>query len=158
MNPQTNFFSGMVVGAGLMYMLDPARGKRRRALVRDQVVHGAHELGDVGDRIAGKSQDLRHRARGALAETRARWRQEEVDDDVLEARVRAEIGRVASDPGAIEVTARNGRVTLTGSVPEGETQDLLATVGSVRGTEEVESRLQVQTDSEPLPGRAQGSD
>src|SRR4051812_35769009 len=31
------------LGAGLMYFLDPDRGRRRRALVRDQFIHALHE-------------------------------------------------------------------------------------------------------------------
>jgi osmotically-inducible protein OsmY len=151
-NRQANFVSGMLVGAGLMYMLDPARGRRRRALLRDQVVHGAHELEDVGGRIEGKSRDLRSRARGAVAETRARMQPEDVDDSVLEARVRTEIGRAVSNPGAVHVAAREGRVTLSGSVPEYEVEELLSRAASVRGVDGVENRLDVRAD----PGEVSG--
>jgi osmotically-inducible protein OsmY len=151
-NNQANFVSGMMVGATLMYLLDPARGKRRRALLRDQVVHGAHGLEDVGERFAGRSQDLRNRAYGAVAETRARLRREDVDDSVLEARVRAEIGRAVSNPGAIQVEARDGRVTLSGPVLEQEVEQLLSRTASVRGVDDVESRLDAHADAEESPG------
>jgi hypothetical protein len=35
------FIGGMGVGASLMYMLDPDRGSRRRALVRDKIISAA---------------------------------------------------------------------------------------------------------------------
>ena len=34
---------GLGLGAALMYVLDPERGKRRRALVRDKAVRAAHK-------------------------------------------------------------------------------------------------------------------
>jgi uncharacterized membrane protein len=62
------FFGGLGLGAGLMYLFDPDRGRRRRALVRDQGVHAAHEAQDAL-RTAGR--DVRNRARGLAAETGA---------------------------------------------------------------------------------------
>lgn len=152
MNTQSTFLSGVILGAGLMYMLDPDRGKRRRALLRDQMVHGAHELQEAGDRIEGKTRDLGNRARGAVAEARSHLRREEVDDSVLEARVRSEIGRVVSNPGAIQVVAERGRVTLSGPVREDEAEELLSTVSSVRGVGSVENRLDARRDPELVPG------
>lgn len=155
MNTQANFISGVIVGAGLMYILDPDRGRRRRALMRDQLVHGAHEIEEVGDRVSARSQDLRNRARGAIAETRARAHPAEVDDTVLEARVRSEMGRAVSNPGSIEVAARQGQVTLSGPVLEHEAGELVSTVSSVRGVERVENRLQMHAQSGDIPGLQQ---
>lgn len=132
---------GLAAGAGLMYLLDPERGRRRRALVRDQVVHGAHELEGLGAAAGARARDLRNRTRGALAEARGRIRREPVDDTVLEERVRAELGRLVTNPGAIEVAADHARVVLSGSVLAGEAQDLLRGVAGVRGVDEVVDRL-----------------
>ena len=63
------------------------------------------------------------------------------DDAVLVARVRAQIGDVVSQPGAINVTAHQGHVTLSGPVPADEVDKLLATVETVRGVTEVVNRL-----------------
>lgn len=38
-----SLINGVVLGAGLMYLLDPDRGARRRSVRRDQVVHLLHE-------------------------------------------------------------------------------------------------------------------
>ena len=48
------------------------------------------------------ARDTVHRAQGAWAEARRMFSHEEVDDDVLVERVRAELGRVVSHPHAIE--------------------------------------------------------
>lgn len=58
---------GLCLGVGLMYYLDPGRGRRRRALVRDQAVHLKHE---TEDNVSGKAKDLSNRARGVVAEAR----------------------------------------------------------------------------------------
>ncbi len=39
--------SGIGVGAALMYVLDPDRGRRRRALARDKAVSIAGKTGDL---------------------------------------------------------------------------------------------------------------
>jgi osmotically-inducible protein OsmY len=152
MDRTATFMAGVVAGAGLMFMLDPERGRRRRALARDQVVHGAHEVGEMGDRVAARTGHLRRRAGGMVSETRSRLRGEEVDDGVLEARVRSEIGRVVSNPGAIGVSAHHGRVTLSGPVLERERDDLLASAAAVRGVENVDDQLDAHREAGSVSG------
>ena len=55
------------IGVLAMYFFDPVSGKRRRALLRDQLRHARHEIGDYAE---GTAKDLRNRARGVAAETR----------------------------------------------------------------------------------------
>jgi osmotically-inducible protein OsmY len=131
---------GLGLGAALMYVLDPQRGKRRRALVRDKAVHAAHK---TSDRLDARSRDLRNRAHGVAAEVKAVAGGEEVSDAVLEERVRAEIGRAVSNPGAIEVSAIGGTVMLSGAALTNELDELLSTVRDVRGVDDVENQLQV---------------
>ena len=57
------------IGALAMYYLDPASGKRRRALLRDQVMHAKHRVEGYAE---GKAKDLRNRAQGLVARTRSR--------------------------------------------------------------------------------------
>jgi len=62
------FLLGVAVGALAVFMMDPQSGRRRRALVRDKVVHAGH----VGrDYIEHTSRDLRNRAQGMVAELRS---------------------------------------------------------------------------------------
>jgi len=64
MNKAIAFASGMGVGGGLMYFLDPDRGSRRRALVKDKTVSTVH---DVKDAIGGAACDVKNRATGIAA-------------------------------------------------------------------------------------------
>lgn len=145
MNRAEAFTLGAALGAGAMYLFDPDRGRRRRSLLRDRVVHAGHEL-DVAGRAGVRH--VRNRAVGLAHEVKAELTEHDVDDRVLEERVRSEIGRNVGNPGAIEVRAVKGSVRLTGPVLTKEVQHLVRTVRSVRGVRHVDNRLQ----AEPEPG------
>jgi uncharacterized membrane protein len=140
--------AGALAGAGLMYLLDPDRGARRRALVRDQAVRARHRFAE-GAEATGR--DLRNRARGTAAQLRSRIRKESAGEEILHERVRSALGRAVSHPGAIEVLVSQGRVTLQGQVLAHELDELLRTVGSVRGVSEVNNELEVRASGEGVP-------
>lgn len=52
---------GVGLGAGLMYVLDPDRGRRRRAQLRDRTTHA---VGEALDTLGKSGRDIRNRARG----------------------------------------------------------------------------------------------
>lgn len=149
MNGGRTFLTGIGVGAGLAYFLDPDRGRRRRALARDQLASLWFQTDDVWGKT---SRDISQRAQGLMAETEARFRHEDVVDQVLVARVRAKLGRIVSHPRAIEVTVDQGHVILSGPILRREVDDLLAAVSSVRGVNEVENRLDVYERADDVPG------
>jgi osmotically-inducible protein OsmY len=142
------FVIGMALGAGTMYLLDPDKGRRRRALARDQVVSA---LNTAGETLEGRQEHLRNRAQGLVAETAARIREDEVDDRVLAERVRSRLGRLVSHPGAIDVSARDGCVILHGPVLKDEVDRLLSGVSSVRGVRGVENQLEVHDQPGDIP-------
>ncbi|MBI3966401.1 MAG: SRPBCC family protein [Chloroflexi bacterium] len=141
--------AGFGSGAGLMYLLDPNRGRRRRALIRDQFVHLTHVTAAAA---AVTSRDLGNRARGLFAELTSLFRRDNVDDVVLVERVRASLGRTVSHPSSIEVTAHNGVVTLSGPILAGEVDRLLDRVSSVRGVQALEDRLELHSQAGAVPG------
>lgn len=130
------------LGAGLMFLLDPARGRRRRTFVRDKVVRSGNVLGRELDKAA---RDLRNRTTGVASEARraveSAFTGEHADDAVLVARVRTKIGRFVRHPHAIHVTAYCGVVTLSGDVLADEVERLVGAVRSVPGVVDVDSRL-----------------
>jgi hypothetical protein len=127
------------VGAAAMYFLDPDRGRRRRHLVRDKLVRAARVTGETA---VARSRDVANRARGLGAAARRGLKHEDVDDVVLVERVRAELGRVSSHAGAIEVTAADGKVSLCGPVLANEADDIVAQVSAVRGVKSVDDCLE----------------
>ncbi|HMH49698.1 MAG TPA: hypothetical protein VK548_05655 [Candidatus Acidoferrum sp.] len=140
---------GVTAGLGLMYFLDPDQGRRRRALVKDQMVHAAYRTGDAVD---ATSRDIANRARGAVAELRGRLNQEAVSDDILRDRVRARVGAVVGYASSIEAEVQDGRVTLAGPVLAHDVDRLLRRVAAVRGVQDVDSRLEVHAEPGNVPG------
>src|SRR5215207_10566308 len=137
-NDLLSHLAAVGLGATAMYFLDPQRGRRRRHVMSDKFVHAAKEArGAVGS----TSRDLQNRAEGLAAVAR-RLRRDRTDDEVLVERVRAALGRSVSHPGAIDVSAAQGRVTLRGQVLAGEADDLVASVARVRGTRDVVDDLE----------------
>lgn len=135
------FFGAVALGAGLMYVLDPKAGRRRRALLRDQMVHVGHEVSDTAE---AKSRYAKDKAQGAVAEARSALKHEEVDDHTLEDRVRSEMGRVTERMGTIHVSAVDGRVTLHGSAPSKDLESIVRAAEGVRGVKSVDNRLRDQ--------------
>ena len=140
MKKATAILGAFGVGAGMMYFLDPDRGRRRRRLVRDKSLSAVKHIDDA---IAKTSCDLSNRARGVVAEAGSVVSGQRVPDDILVARVESKIGRVVSHPGAIDVRAKDGRVTLRGPVLASEVNNLIGGVRSVRGVADVEDQLTV---------------
>lgn len=65
---------GLALGAAAMFILDPRMGRRRRALVRDQVVHLANSTGELfsetipqkANYVSGFAEGARHKAMAAV--------------------------------------------------------------------------------------------
>lgn len=142
---QWTLLSGIGLGAGLMYLLDPAGGRERRTLVRNK---GTQAWSTGSDAVRKTSKHVGNRAKGLAADVSSRLRPEDVQDEVIVARVRSRMGRYVSQPSLIGVVAEDGRVTLTGPVPAGEVGPLLGAVRAVRGVKEIDDRLEVQEGGE----------
>lgn len=136
------------VGAALAYYLDPDRGARRRHMMRDKLVHARAKAGDA---IGTTARDLGNRARGLVAETRGRFGNHHANDPVLVARVRTALGRVASHPKAIEVTAEDGRIMLSGVALRSEAEKILDAVRGVPGVSELYDELELHETGEGIP-------
>ena len=155
MNKGVTLIGGLGVGAALMYMFDPDRGRRRRAMVKDKFVAAGNKAGD----LAGKmSRDVRNRMYGSVEEIKSIFRHEDVSDEVLVQRVRSKLGRYPVHEGALNVTAHNGTVTLRGQILECELPKVLRATKYVRGVKSVDNRMDVHAeagDISALQGHAQ---
>ena len=154
MNGRRAMIGGAGLGAAVMYFFDPARGRRRRAWLGDQMIHLARRTSNAADVT---SRDIAHRTRGIAAALSARARDEDVTDPVLVARVRAELGLLVRHAHRITVTSNNRCVTLRGPIQADELYRLLDRVASVPGVAHVEDRLEMHgmdaagMPPEPLP-------
>ena len=139
---------GALVGASLMYFLDPLSGARRRKRVVDRVNHVMH----VAESATGKTaRDVRNRAQGLAASVRSRISRDAADEWVLAERVRAELGRVVSHPGAISVNVDGGTVILRGAILASEVDRLVERLRGVRGVEEVVSWMDPHETADNVP-------
>lgn len=143
------FLAGCGAGALIMYLVDPARGARRRSFIRDKIVHAVHLVADVADK---RSRDIVNRLRGVAAETQARLREGAIPDHVLVERVHAHLGHVVSHPNTLDVTVDNGHVVVTGPVLHGERQRIEDRLSHMRGVREYEVQVMEYADRSEIPG------
>jgi uncharacterized membrane protein len=97
---------GASLGAGLMYLLDPDRGERRRSQLSGAVSDAAERFAERD--VVGNVRDMGTRL--AATDVMAGVRRAGARLDAP--RIVSEIASVARNPGAIRPTWRNGRLSL----------------------------------------------
>ncbi len=146
-----SMLAGMGLGAGLMFILDPDRGRRRRALARDKIVR----LGKGAAWHANKQlRNAANHVTGTVAEygSKVRDRFSGIEDDQLVRRVGAQVGHVVSHPGALGITAENGKVTISGPILRSEVDVLKKRLDETRGIRECVLQLDIHESGENVPG------
>jgi uncharacterized membrane protein len=91
-----------------------------------------------------------------LAETTALLSDQQAPDWIIEERVRAELGRVSRHPGALQVKAEQGRVSLTGPILADEKERVISTIARVRGVQQVDNQMDIHQSPGAIPA-LQGS-
>jgi len=140
----------LLLGAGVMYFLDPERGRSRRAWAGQKVTRIVNDTGTAARR-AGR--DLANRTRGTVAQAQGQVRRaasggEDADGEQLLQRVRSKMGHVLTHPTHVQLMAdADGTVTLYGQVPQHEEDRLLATIHAVPGVRQIINRLEIQPSS-----------
>lgn len=147
------FTYGLAIGAGTMFLLDPARGAARRARLRDgsrRVVHDAEHFVEVGAR------DLENRTHGVGARARSflrRASEDELSEDVIVARVRSRLGRATSHAHAIEVRFKEGNeIELKGPALATEHDRIVRAASRVRGVHHIDDDLVVYENADGVAG------
>jgi uncharacterized membrane protein len=137
----SKWVAGAALGAIAMYLSDPDKGRRRRALARDKM---QSLMARTGDAISVTSRDFSNRMQGLRAQaSRALMRGNVSDDQLIVERVRSKLGRAVSHPHAIRVMANQGRVTLSGPILATEKEQLLKVVRAVPGVADIDDGLEV---------------
>lgn len=149
-----SLLSGATLGALGMYFLDPERGARRRSLARDKALS---TLTDSENAVQPVGRDLTKRARGLWYGMRGKFDGGDVSDQVLKERVRAEMGRWTSHPGAINVEVYEGEVTLRGPILAHQLDGLLKAIERVPGVRTIDNRLVEHKTADNVPA-LQGGD
>jgi len=133
------------IGAAAMFMLDPDRGRRRRAWLRDKCVSACRKTKRAYETTL---RDLRNRSKGVWAQTTAIFRRSDVSDITLLERVRAQIGRFVSQPLDIVVEVHDRRACLSGTVSSpGEAKKILSGIKRVPGIQGLLHRFVIQDTS-----------
>jgi BON domain len=137
-------------GAGLMFLLDPDRGGKRRGFIGGKAVRFAKLFGKNAEERGG---NLGSHAYGvAAAEKSDRLAKETVADEVLAERLRLKIRPVVTHPRAISVTVGRGVVELRGAVLRSERRRAIRVAESVRGVRGVQhDALITYSDEQRMP-------
>ena len=156
--PGLSILGPLIAGAALMWFADPAQGRRRRALLRDRLVHAGHVLSRLPDRVERRGRVVRGFTRGVthgvtnFVDHSSRHGGD--DAETLVARVRSEVlrdGRVKA--GEINIDAYAGCVTLRGQLERpSDIRGLVDATKRVEGVTEVRSYLHLP--DEPPPNKA----
>lgn len=139
---------GAALGGAAMYLLDPDRGRRRRALLLNQAIRTGRKVRDAVD--AG-TRDLMNRGAAVPHRVRSLFRSAAISDDLLVERVRSKMGRYVSHPHAIEATAADGQVTLSGSILAHEYSEFIEAIRGMGGVKAVMDRLVVHKTADGVP-------
>lgn len=133
------------VGAGLMYFMDPDRGRARRAWFGDKTVSFVK---DTGRTMRSTGRYMANWCRGMMYKTRSTaermMSEARVDSERLVQRIRAEIGHLSPNFNRMQIMAdADGTVTLTGSIVRSEVDDLLTLLHKIPGVSHVINRMTV---------------
>ena len=136
--------------AGIAWLLDPASGRRRRALLRDRVAAFFRRSARSGGRAARGVASEAYRPKQKA--THLREQPKDFDDGTLKAKVETELFRAADAPkGTVNVNAQHGVVQLRGEVESPELIDeLVARARSIQGVREVENLLHLPGSPAPM--------
>lgn len=131
--------AGAVLGSLLGYFLDPDRGGRRRAILRDKTVHSKNRAMVHGRRLARR---MKNRAVGLGVQIVKSMRGEGIiEDDRLRERVRSWLGHHVEHPRMLHVEVKNGIVTLSGLCVGLEPTEVVDFVRDIEGVRQVVNRI-----------------
>ncbi|MGH2586452.1 MAG: BON domain-containing protein [Dehalococcoidia bacterium] len=144
---------GGLIGGSLVYLFDPDRGRRRRAMARDRLIgmrnRNARRLRRMGRRTGAEAYAVRQR----MAHIRPEGKPPP-DDITLAHTVESELYRDPHVPkGRINISAERGVVVLRGQVEQPEQiKEIERKVRKVHHVHEVENLLHLP--GTPAPNKA----
>ena len=140
----TGFLMGTAIGMALMYLLDPDRGRSRRARLADKAAAGAR---DIAEAVATGVEYQKGVVKGAVHEVADSMRPErQFDDETLLQKVRSEaVGRLNGSTSDLEIDISNGEVRLSGSLSSAAERDrLIDLIRQVEGVSGIDDQTRIQ--------------
>lgn len=145
----STILEGIVLGAGLMYILDPESGRRRQSMAKDQL---QRQLKHKQEALNVMQKDFMNRSRGLATQIRsARTRGDVASDEIVQARIRSAVGRICSHPRAIHCEVHNGEVILAGMVLPQERERVVECAQRTKGVHLVTDNLDLVEDPSHVP-------
>jgi hyperosmotically inducible periplasmic protein len=128
--------------AAAMYLLDPDRGRTRRAKLSDQAAAMARK---AEEKARAKAEYQKGVVQGLAHDLTEPFRPEpDFDDETLRQKVKSEaIGRWEGPKSDVEVDVESGVVTLKGNVDSENVDQLIRLVKGVPGVASVSDQLSV---------------
>lgn len=134
----------IALGGLLMYLMDPDRGRTRRARLADQAEARSKDVADAVSATAryqaGVVKGVAHDVADVFTSDDADY-----DDEKLGQKVRSEvIGPADLGDGHIEIDVRDGEVSVSGSLQDDKARRrLLKAIEKVDGVRSVEDQVEV---------------
>ena len=140
--------AALAAGVGLMYLLDPTDGARRRNTLLAKATRCLNETGDFARRTG---RHLANRSRGVAHDTQSMFQRggEPADDRTVTERIRARIGHLQQSAADVNVAVIDGRATLTGRCSTDDVEALIATVQGTPGVASIVNLLTVGSEDSP---------
>ncbi len=135
---------GAIATSAVNVLRDASRRTRAKNRMTSTASHTANLMGKA-------ARDAKNRAAGAAASAKSLIRKDHASDETLVARVRSRLGRVVTHPHAIQVSAHNGRIVLSGPILRPEVSHLLHEVRRVRGVRGIDNQLEVHQHGNNVP-------
>lgn len=131
---------GAAIGAGLMYILDPNRGRARRSMLRERGIRAVHiaqreankQLRNAGNHLVGRMREIK---------SSVRHRSSDISDDIVLDRVRAQLGRDIRHMRMLDFTVQDGCVIVAGPALRGEAEKIRRRLRKTRGVRDCDVRV-----------------
>ena len=137
-----------------MYVFDPDKGRRRRALGRDKMRSYVSRARNFATSAA---RDANFRLKGVRARVRYRLARTDAPDDLLLIeRARAAMGRVVSHAHAVQIGAKGGLLVVSGPILASEVPALLSALRVIPGVSEIEDHLIAHASPGSVPALQDG--
>jgi len=131
--------AGVGLGAGLMYLCDPDRGRSRRSQLMSEATGILHRS---EDNLAKRGKDLLNRVQGlAVRVAEEIAPEEQPTDEVLTERIRSRMGHLVANPHEVQVHVENGVVTMEGKLAHSERHHLTDEVREMHGVKRINAHL-----------------